>query len=327
MLFIYFVFLQKKGVTFFFFFFQAEDGIRDKLVTGVQTCALPIFARVLVAEDQRVRLRHHLHVAACVIAVMMRADDVLERLVGDALDERHDLVVVLLEHVVDQDHAVVGHAHRERVGAGIEDGVEPRLHRLDRELRRRRASALPRLPDESRDRPREHNRRERRFSSQHGPICSQGCSIFARMTVARYGTWISPLSARVIAAGALRLSGITLDTGEIYWIEGRPSEGGRNVLVRRDANLHTSDLAPPGVNVRTRVHEYGGPAYIVSNGDAFYVNFADQRVYKLAEFTHPEPSNTPVPITPEGFFYGDFTIDRKRRRLICVREDHTQKDG
>src|SRR5687767_15410054 len=26
----------------FFFFFQAEDGIRDKLVTGVQTCALPI---------------------------------------------------------------------------------------------------------------------------------------------------------------------------------------------------------------------------------------------------------------------------------------------
>src|SRR5229473_7539423 len=29
---------------FFFFFFQAEDGIRDKLVTGVQTCALPILA-------------------------------------------------------------------------------------------------------------------------------------------------------------------------------------------------------------------------------------------------------------------------------------------
>src|SRR2546425_8953130 len=30
---------------FFFFFFQAEDGIRDKLVTGVQTCALPISQR------------------------------------------------------------------------------------------------------------------------------------------------------------------------------------------------------------------------------------------------------------------------------------------
>src|SRR3989441_12828475 len=33
----------------FFFFFQAEDGIRDKLVTGVQTCALPI---LLVADGQ-----------------------------------------------------------------------------------------------------------------------------------------------------------------------------------------------------------------------------------------------------------------------------------
>src|SRR5690349_24940554 len=30
---------------FLFFFFQAEDGIRDLYVTGVQTCALPIFAR------------------------------------------------------------------------------------------------------------------------------------------------------------------------------------------------------------------------------------------------------------------------------------------
>ena len=144
------------------------------------------------------------------------------------------------------------------------------------------------------------------------------------MAVAPYGTWTSPLSARVIAAGALRISGVTLDTGEIYWIEGRPSEGGRNVLVRRDANLHTSDLTAPDVNVRTRVHEYGGAAYIVSNGNAYYVNFADQRLYRLAEFTHPEPSNAPVPITPEGFFYGDFTIDRTRRRLICVREDHTQ---
>src|SRR5438094_9439413 len=32
-------------MVFFFFFFQAEDGIRDRTVTGVQTCALPIFAR------------------------------------------------------------------------------------------------------------------------------------------------------------------------------------------------------------------------------------------------------------------------------------------
>src|SRR6266704_6162294 len=35
--------LMRVGVFFFFFFFQAEDGIRDRNVTGVQTCALPIW--------------------------------------------------------------------------------------------------------------------------------------------------------------------------------------------------------------------------------------------------------------------------------------------
>src|SRR3989441_1528208 len=39
-----------------FFFFQAEDGIRDKLVTGVQTCALPIFVR-LSLSFRRSRIR------------------------------------------------------------------------------------------------------------------------------------------------------------------------------------------------------------------------------------------------------------------------------
>src|SRR5699024_11310655 len=37
----------------FFFFFQAEDGIRDRNVTGVQTCALPIYLRLGLALGQR----------------------------------------------------------------------------------------------------------------------------------------------------------------------------------------------------------------------------------------------------------------------------------
>src|SRR5687767_15313002 len=40
------------GLLLFFFFFQAEDGIRDKLVTGVQTCALPISR---ASDSQRAR--------------------------------------------------------------------------------------------------------------------------------------------------------------------------------------------------------------------------------------------------------------------------------
>src|SRR5699024_11787679 len=36
-----------------FFFFQAEDGIRDRNVTGVQTCALPIYEDTPLAPDKR----------------------------------------------------------------------------------------------------------------------------------------------------------------------------------------------------------------------------------------------------------------------------------
>src|SRR5258708_25077055 len=48
--------VARRGPESVFFFFQAEDGIRDDLVTGVQTCALPIFRHGLSAgADQDIR--------------------------------------------------------------------------------------------------------------------------------------------------------------------------------------------------------------------------------------------------------------------------------
>src|SRR2546422_6189405 len=44
------VFVCCSSSNLFFFFFQAEDGIRDVAVTGVQTCALPIFSRILTVS-------------------------------------------------------------------------------------------------------------------------------------------------------------------------------------------------------------------------------------------------------------------------------------
>src|SRR5258708_23750515 len=49
----------------FFFFFQAEDGIRDDLVTGVQTCALPIWSRACFSGELGVELAREDRVAAC----------------------------------------------------------------------------------------------------------------------------------------------------------------------------------------------------------------------------------------------------------------------
>ncbi|MBI3048563.1 MAG: S9 family peptidase [Acidobacteria bacterium] len=135
--------------------------------------------------------------------------------------------------------------------------------------------------------------------------------------LAPYGTWASPLTAAAVAAGGLRLSAVLFDGEDIYWLEGRPREGGRYVLVRRGAGGSMADVTPPEVNVRSRVHEYGGGAYTVHERTVYFVNFADQRVYRL------EDGGTAAPLTPPGaWFYADLEVDARHSRLICVREDH-----
>ena len=99
-------------------------------------------------------------------------------------------------------------------------------------------------------------------------------------TKSPFGSWPSPLSAARVTAGALRLDQIQLDGEDVYWIEGRASEGGRSVIVRRSPDGEISDVTPPGFNVRTRVHEYGGGAYTVDEGTIYFSNFADQRIYR-----------------------------------------------
>jgi dipeptidyl aminopeptidase/acylaminoacyl peptidase len=141
-----------------------------------------------------------------------------------------------------------------------------------------------------------------------------------------YGTWSSPISPSTVAEQGVRLGFVALDGDDVYWLEGRPYEGGRNALVKRSADGTVADVIPRDHNVRTRVHEYGGGAFIVSNSVIYYSNFADQRIYRFAGSTRQDPvSLAPEPVTPEGnWFYADATVDERRRRLICVREDHSK---
>ncbi len=148
----------------------------------------------------------------------------------------------------------------------------------------------------------------------------------AEPQIAPYGSWRSPITADLIVAETIRLGQIVLDGEDTYWIEGRPAEGGRNVLVRRASNGQVSDVTPPGFNVRSRVHEYGGGAYAVADGVVYFANFADQRLYRQDPGAPPRPI-TPDPATTTGHAaalrYADGVIDRARGRLICVHEDHT----
>ncbi|OCR01761.1 peptidase [Oscillatoriales cyanobacterium USR001] len=136
--------------------------------------------------------------------------------------------------------------------------------------------------------------------------------------IANYGSWKSPIISDLIVSATIGLSGIYLDSNDIYWIESRPSEGGRNVIVRRTSDGKITDITPSPFNVRTRVHEYGGSSFIVTNSTIYFANFTDQRLY------HQTIDSPPQPLTPAGNWrYADSIFDRPRHRLICIREDHT----
>ncbi len=137
-------------------------------------------------------------------------------------------------------------------------------------------------------------------------------------TIALYGSWKSPITSDLIVAETITLGIIKLDGDDTFWIEQRPSERGRNVVVRRTPDGQTSDVNPPPFNARTRVHEYGGGQFVVADGVVYFSNFADQRLYRI------DLGGSPQPLTPAvDLRYADGIIDRRRGRIICVREDHT----
>lgn len=140
----------------------------------------------------------------------------------------------------------------------------------------------------------------------------------ASIRVAPHGLWQSPISAAMAASKAIRLGDIAIDGEDIYWSEMRPTENGRHVVVKRTPNGRISDVTPLPFSARTRVHEYGGAAFAVSNGTVWFSNDDDQRLYRQA------PGTAPRPITPKGDRrYAEGAIDGRRKRMICVCEDHT----
>jgi dipeptidyl aminopeptidase/acylaminoacyl peptidase len=137
-------------------------------------------------------------------------------------------------------------------------------------------------------------------------------------TSAPYGSWKSPITSDLIVAGSIRLGEIRLEGQTVYWIEGRPTEGGRSVVVRRTPDGQITDLTPAPLNVRTRVHEYGGGAFNVLDGALYFSNFADQRIYRHAGVGEPEPITSEAP-----FRYADAVWDKARHRILCIREDRS----
>jgi len=142
--------------------------------------------------------------------------------------------------------------------------------------------------------------------------------MFQKIT-APYGAWKSPITSNLIVTENIWLGSlIAVDGDDVYWIEVRPSETGRSVIVKNAANGEQNDITPQPFNARTRVHEYGGGAYTIADGIIYFSNFVDQRVYKQRQ------GSIPTPITPAASYrYADYAFDKLRGLLVCVREDHT----
>jgi len=140
---------------------------------------------------------------------------------------------------------------------------------------------------------------------------------------AQYGSWKSPITSDLIVAQSISLSDVCLDGEDVYWLEGRPQDQGRYVVVRAGSDGQPTDITPLAYNARTRVHEYGGGSWTVHNGTVYFSNFADGRLYSQVEgVCEPRPL-TPEPPGRGQWRFADGVIDARRSRWIGVREDHT----
>jgi dipeptidyl aminopeptidase/acylaminoacyl peptidase len=139
--------------------------------------------------------------------------------------------------------------------------------------------------------------------------------------IAPYGSWKSPVTAEMLVTGRVGLDNVLIDGTDVYWVESRPHERGRQTIMRLSPGDRPRELLPPPLNARSRVHEYGGAPFTASGGTLFFSNFADNRLYRL-----DPASPDPRPITPEANLrYADVVVDAPRGRLVCIREDHTNE--
>lgn len=130
------------------------------------------------------------------------------------------------------------------------------------------------------------------------------------------GSWKSPITSDLITSESVTLDQVHIYDGTVYWLERRPRESGRSVIVSF-CNNTTKDMLPPPFNARSRVHEYGGGVYCVCEHGIFFVNDADQAIYRL------EDGSKPQRITDiENVRFADLCFDSRRNRILCVCEDH-----
>jgi dipeptidyl aminopeptidase/acylaminoacyl peptidase len=147
------------------------------------------------------------------------------------------------------------------------------------------------------------------------------------MEVAPYGTWPSPITPASLVEAAVGLAFASVTQDRIYWVESRPTEAGRQVLVSAplDASAPPADAVPEGFSVRSQAHEYGGRCYCVGGSTIVFSNWQDQRLWIVRNGEGPEPL-TPEPDRHGAVRFADPVLAPDGGSVICVRETH-REDG
>lgn len=130
-----------------------------------------------------------------------------------------------------------------------------------------------------------------------------------------YGNWSSRISTDLIISDSVSLDEAKQVKNILYYIERRPQEAGRCVIVKYSDGSST-DILPAPYSARSRVHEYGGGCYCVNQESVFFINDDDQDIYvvqnkKISRITFTENKR-----------FADFSYDSTHQRLIAICETH-----
>jgi dipeptidyl aminopeptidase/acylaminoacyl peptidase len=143
----------------------------------------------------------------------------------------------------------------------------------------------------------------------------------APTAITQYGLWPSPIDAEQVARQATAYDAVHTSGEAVYWLETRPLQDGRAVVVRWTDDAGAADAVPAGFDVGSRVHEYGGGAYLPAGRTLFACNQDDQRLYRIDGQRDPVPIS-PEPSTSASLRYADLRLVASGALLVCVRERH-----
>jgi len=140
-----------------------------------------------------------------------------------------------------------------------------------------------------------------------------------------HGSWKSPITPESLARASVQLSQLQVARERLWWIESRPTENGRNVILScpPEGGLPREEI-PSSMNARNRVNEYGSGCYCVGEKALWFTHDGDQRIYRVQD-------DEALAITPPGGDspprYCDLQLSPDERWIICQRERHFLPTG